>query len=543
MMDVEDISAARLTIGDVIKHLTADAIDVPPPWPPDAFAVAAYLLKHSGAYIDIINVWPPEQYKTPAEWESDAKRIADGWRSSWITSKTCPGEIATWWQVIAGSSGTKVMDILGDRVVVEALVGIVATADQACFGVGIYHGVSRLLDAFDNRWLYLLNKKSLCSRIDPSVAMVLPKLHNPLNGMTLRSLTHNLALWDRPEVAPIWKQLARPDIKCGINMLLLPWPLSIDPKSFHDADPRGACREKMPPNCGLFTYEIPSEPIDADAVRMLVKLASDLVGNIDAVVFPELSMSVEDFLNVRGTLNETLIIAGVGESEVDGGPLGSNSVMIGLETDEGLHEHSQYKHHRWRLDAQQMQQYGIGYALDTRKVSWWEAIDMPPRSCAFFSVNPWLTFCVLICEDLARQDPVAELVRAVGPNLVIALLMDGAQLPDRWSARYATVLADDPRCSVLTLTSAGLVDMSRSQGLPGPRSIGLWKDAVSGGKPTEIHLAPKAKAVVLSLSREWAEEWAADGRSDGGYTGYLRLRGTHQVYLPEKAEKHEASPT
>jgi hypothetical protein len=32
--------------------------------------------------------------------------------------------------------------------------------------------------------------------------------------------------------------------------------------------------------------------------------------------------------------------------------------------------------------------------------------------------------CALICEDLARPDPVAEIVRTVGPNLVIALLME-----------------------------------------------------------------------------------------------------------------------
>ena len=50
--------------------------------------------------------------------------------------------------------------------------------------------------------------------------------------------------------------------------------------------------------------------------------------------------------------------------------------------------------------------------------------------------NSW---AVLICEDLARQEPAAELIRAVGSNLVIALLMDGPQLNNRWPARYAAV--------------------------------------------------------------------------------------------------------
>lgn len=68
---------------------------------------------------------------------------------------------------------------------------------------------------------------------------------------------------------------------------------------------------------------------------------------------------------------------------------------------------------------------------------------------------------MLVCEDLARQDPAADLIRAVGPNLLIALLMDGPQLSGRWPARYASVLAEDPGTSVLTLTSLGMAERSR----------------------------------------------------------------------------------
>ena len=58
------------------------------------------------------------------------------------------------------------------------------------------------------------------------------------------------------------------------------------------------------------------------------------------------------------------------------------------------------------------------------------------------------TLSVLICEDLARYDPVLTVMNAIGPNLVIALLMDGPQLERRWCGRYATALADDPGSSV-----------------------------------------------------------------------------------------------
>ena len=64
-------------------------------------------------------------------------------------------------------------------------------------------------------------------------------------------------------------------------------------------------------------------------------------------------------------------------------------------------------------------------------------------------------FSALICEDLARSEPCHSAVRSVGPNLVFVLLMDGPQIASRWSARYATSLADDPGSAVLTLTSRG----------------------------------------------------------------------------------------
>ena len=146
----------------------------------------------------------------------------------------------------------------------------------------------------------------------------------------------------------------------------------------------------------------------------------------------------------------------------------------------------------------------------------------------FFSLQPWLTIGVLICEDLARQDPVGDLMRSVGPNLVIALLMDGPQLATRWSARYATVLADDPGSSVLTLSSLGIVLLSKPFEKPASRVVGLWKD-YSSPKPVEIDLPPGKTGVVLSLTRQLREEFSADGRSDDKATSYLTLTGIHPI--------------
>ena len=131
-------------------------------------------------------------------------------------------------------------------------------------------------------------------------------------------------------------------------------------------------------------------------------------------------------------------------------------------------------------------------------------------------------------RGLARQDPVGDLIRAVGPNLVVALLMDGPQLASRWPARYATVLADDPGCSVLTLSSLGMVLLSKPFEKSASRVVGLWKD-YSSPKAVEIDLPSGKSGVVLSLTRQLREEFSADGRSDDNATAYLTLTGMHPI--------------
>jgi len=84
---------------------------------------------------------------------------------------------------------------------------------------------------------------------------------------------------------------------------------------------------------------------------------------------------------------------------------------------------AQAKHHRWYLDRGQIVNYQLGGYFPALQ-GCWERIELPPRTLNFVTLNA-MTWTVLVCEDLARQDPAADLIRAVGPNLLIALLMDG----------------------------------------------------------------------------------------------------------------------
>jgi len=128
---------------------------------------------------------------------------------------------------------------------------------------------------------------------------------------------------------------------------------------------------------------------------------------------------------------------------------------------------------------------------------------------------------------------VANLVRSVGPNLVIALLMDGPQTKERWAARYATVLADDPGCSVLSFTSLGMSQLSRPQTGPSrSRVVAIWKDAFSSA--SEIELPIGYDAVAISLSIRYREEYTADGRGDDEAAAFPILSGVHPIALPKE---------
>jgi hypothetical protein len=316
------------------------------------------------------------------------------------------------------------------------------------------------------------------------------------------------------------------------NLLLAPWPLKVHPKDFKSITPAEAGLRDMPKKFGFFGYE---PPLNVDKhplkLRKMLKNAEMIVDEIHGVVFPELALTSEQYKRIKTTLMRRgiFLICGVRKPPTSSGKAGKNYLQFDIPVGRAPTKPiEQNKHHRWRLDKRQIVQYGLGSCLDVDR-NWWEHISIKGREINFVVLDDWLTVCALICEDLARQDPVSEIVRAVGPNLVIALLMDGPQLASRWPARYATVLADDPGSSVLTLTSVGMSELSRPPSNPtSSRAIALWKDAKTGDA-ISIELPPNKDGAILSLSCELETEWSADGRNDGGTTGYPTLSGIHFV--------------
>jgi hypothetical protein len=256
-------------------------------------------------------------------------------------------------------------------------------------------------------------------------------------------------------------------------------------------------------------------------------------GSVDAVIFPEDAVHFTEIDELERILDERgvgFLVAGVREPPT-ASHFGRNYLHFGVRTPTGWDRLEQDKHHRWCLDESQIRQYHLSRTLDPRKL-WWEAIDIRERTLHIVDVGGGVTAAPLVCEDLARLDEVADLVRRIGPSLVVAVLLDGPQLPTRWSCRYASILADDPGAAVLTLTSFGMASLSRPSGKAPSRVVAHWNDGARGVHA--IELAPRATAILLSTDVESRTSWTADGRRDSDVPG-LRLTAVQQLVTPRSA--------
>lgn len=412
------------------------------------------------------------------------------------------------------------------------------------------------------------------SRVDPDIACVLPKSRTPRVGLTLRSLSHNLALlpprglarayWiPAPDLAPAPMPVAPspavvpPSVRAPtkpFNVLLLPMPFSVRASAF----------SPVPANedhwgwFGLEPHWCPASAKCGDlandpAMKTFWKFVDELLdqvrkdlGGVHAVVLPELALSYRVFDDLARRLAESadveLLVSGVFDSHWAGdgtNPRHGNfaamaQFVTGADGKRTPTMSVREKHHRWRLDRSQINAYALGSSLDPNR-KWWEKLDIASRSVDVFVIRGVATVTALICEDLARNDPCQELVRGVGPNLVFALLMDGAQLKQRWPARYATVLAEDPGTSVLTLTSRGMLERANATGqLPRSAKIGLWRDDANDA--IELELPVDAQALCITLQPTAYEEHSLDGRGDGTSAQSWRLAGVTPVRVGDPSD-------
>lgn len=556
---------------------------LPPVWPPDLFAVCATLLNLSGCYADA---------SLTEECDArDYMRLGRIWRGPDVKSgkeQDAPGPVGERKQeapgqmdVLAGAlqrhwdrlllSAAEPVSAHVERHEAEthwcgAALALLAIADEASRGMG--YSARRLLAYRAMRWQWQAaacdggdrgeekrwrRAATLCDLVPPEVCCVQPKARTPQVGCSLRSLSNNLALLPpigevttRYLVSPLAPPAPGKEEVEAFNLMLVPYPYRVGDSALretraHDEENWRSFRVSQDWLAPLGAQG--AEPI-AGFVEALVERAvadaKDPRFRVHGVVFPEaaleasLALKVGQMLAARG-VDIDLLVAGAMESAA--GPRPRNSVLSmlfsgghGSGKREVLSAWKQSKHHRWKIDRRQQNSYGFAGKAPPRdgKMVLWEDIDVSNREVTFYQLPNSAVLATLICEDLARVDPVQPVVRAVGPNLVIGLLFDGPQLQGRWPGRACALLSDDPGSSVLTFTSAGPVARYRRYcqgarpGQEGPLAIALWNDDES--KPQSISLEPGAQAVVLELELGSHAESTLDRRSDEGATMHVRLK-------------------
>ncbi|HYE02003.1 MAG TPA: hypothetical protein VD963_02080 [Phycisphaerales bacterium] len=547
-------------------------------WPPNLFAIAMILLRDSGAYLNVAK--PPAELGvleiTAGQWQEKVRKIGKEWS---LDAHKIPSPVVAAWAIVKTHAELSLTAIRAQDELWKTLLFLAAVTDEACAGVGVLGRLEDLWESLESiehlsvdqavaavertvqyratqrliSWskaheqdekVSLENASTLCDGIHQSRAIVLPKMRTPQRGISIRSLSHNLALFTGCDVAPAWlvtRDGARLEgagatrRRRTFNVLVYPHPFRIDPVQFRPIKGHDATCARMASHCGLFEYDAREHESTLGGLNRILDGTDASVGRIDMVVLPEMAasrMQVDKEWRQGTPRDVPVFVCGVCEPPTDT-QLGRNYAMVRCpapsDNDDAtveVFEATQHKHHRWALDDAQIRMYGLSRGLDPGTL-WWEGIQLDERNVYFFTLDEDYIFSVMICEDLARPDPVGELVRAVGPNLVVALLQDGPQISQRWACRYATALSDDPGCSVLTVTSLGMTRLSR----PGDfraehaRKVAMWRDQVTGFR--EFALPENAHALVLTLTETSVREYTADGRDDREQAGCLRLGGVH----------------
>ena len=533
---------------------------VPPRWPADMFAVAATLMELSGCYTEASLVG--NHHAAHDTYIDEVMRAARKWR----TSGVCPKEVEIWWyDLIAVHGSVPLTALTADAPyspAVATLMRLLAVADEASAGVGwMKKETTRMTLRASVSFLDLNAKKgatlpyvpySLCERVPPSAATVLPKSLTPSVGCTVRAMSHHLALL--PPATVVESEWVLPDNvptdETPMRLLVIPYPFRVDDESFVASGPMRDMKHgaKMQPYFTLNPTWL-KKPKRVTARMIRDQLIAPMVGQavskfgknaIDGVLFPECALTEKlgdqllDEVARRPIPGLKFLItgtmaAGKPGSEANDGTPGRNraKTMVFAQNqttpaERVLYGKAHSKHHRWALDWDQIKRYGLTGIPSPHPLKVWEHIAVDNRRLPFLALRNDLCMTVLICEDLARADPAMAVIRSVGPNLVIALLMDGPQLAVRWPGRYATVLAEDPGSSVLSITSAGMVDRSNLGERSPARAIGLWRH--DQGSNTELYLPEGHHGLVLTLQSEGDRQYSLDHRSDLDTTRRWKLK-------------------
>ncbi|MFT0737500.1 hypothetical protein [Ralstonia wenshanensis] len=529
-----------------------------PIWPPDLFAVVGTIIDRSGCYTEASpNRNDLEQHEAYIE---DVLVIA----TCWDSMLSPPPEVqALWRELVVDHGQVAISELSTNQGAIQTLLKLFAIADEASIGMGWDAAASGnaltefasvvILNAAqgsNTRFVLPYWPTSLCGMVSPDVAIVLPKSITTTKGCTIRSLSHHLALLPcRSTIEPSWSLVSRlpdpADTSTDIRLLLVPFPFYVSEDCFRVSAPK----RKLANNTFYAAFfelkqkwlrdskgRVSGTRLAEELVLPLIEEAKIKAGGAapHGVVLPECALSptvAKQLVEALASSGVEFITTGVLEFDSVNKRWLNQAKTFVIVNPSGAVQLTQSKHHRWRMDKVQTAQYGLNFDTDPTNDQWWEDIGVTHRTLPFYAIRADMTMVTLICEDLARMDPAMNAIRAVGPNLVIALLMDGPQRIFRWPGRYSGVLADEPGCAVLTLTCAAMMDRSnlRHKEEERLRAVALWSQA--DGYKKEIELAKGASGVLLTVTSKSKHQTTLDNRSDNNLSRELSFKEALSLHV------------
>lgn len=490
-------------------------------WPPNVFLILFSILEYTDKYRLIVS--PQEHFKWQKKDLDVVKLLSEQWLSllshqiNFLESRPAfnAPELKKYLSVVFehGNFPVSVYDLLDRSEFVYACFILLLSVDEAFSTLNLCNeGDLSVINRHMVIRKLFMNEHENLSDNHGQFGFVTLKSNVPQSGLTINNLTQHLTVI-KPSVKPkIVTNTIQRNVynKKSYNILILPWPMEISHEAFLETIDN--TNLEMDDYFGFFEYKPELDLKLPDFVSVLIS-AIKRVRHIDLIVLPECSLSVKTFERFKSFLFEHFgekapsLLAGVyGE---DNGHIKNSAKLAFIGESKNFDSFEQKKHHRWFLDKNQLRNYNLASALEPNK-KWWENISVSRRNLLTLHTLDGIKLCPLICEDLARQEPVAQAVRAVGPNLVVSLLLDGPQLSNRWPGKYAAVLSDDPGSSVLTLTALGMTLRATGLGHPPSREVALWSEPGKGAE--SLILDDDAAGIVIELEMKDEKMWTMDGR-------------------------------
>lgn len=497
-------------------------------WPPNIFIILYSLLEYTDKYRLIVS--PQEHFKWTATENKTVNEVAEEWRNlinfthkkvmlpSQSAVATSTSILEKYLHVVFNLKNYKtcVYELLDKDDFIKAVFVLILSIDELFSDINICD-----LKFSNNLRLCLEIRNLLRGRTDNLAdnknmhGFVTFKTNVPQSGLTINNLTQNITCI-KPAVKPkiiVNKLVKKSFNKKAYNILVLPWPMKIEANWFKEVNVEKSL--EMDDYFGFFEYR----PTNGEELKLshflsAIYSAIQRVGSLDLIVFPECALNDKVFKDFTDSLFKAFgegapsLLAGVYGEDDEFGKNAAKLAFIGES--KTFDSFEQKKHHRWYLDESQLRNYNLSNSLDPGK-KWWEHIQIGRRHLMTLHTHDGVKLCPLICEDLARQEPVAQAVRAVGPNLVVSLLLDGPQLSQRWPGKYAAVLSDDPGSSVLSVTNLGMTLRSTGLGNSPSRGVALWSEPGKGSET--LYLDNDGVGIVIGLEMQDELLWSMDGRS------------------------------